>query len=233
MNGDWHQVEAVLAATGPVLLDFDGPVCGVYAGGLNLRASGQLRDQLHGAGVDIPPELQQERDPLAVLQYAGRLNNRGLAEALERTLTALEVEGVKTAPPTGGSDDFLYACHETHRPVVVVSNNAAEAIHTYLDLHDLGDFVRAVIGRPHGHPERMKPDPALVQAALNELDEPPHRCVLIGDSTTDIEVGHTTGLRSIAYVKSPNRRPTLEAAQPDALVDNMADLASAARAAGQ
>ncbi|MFD2078455.1 HAD family hydrolase [Actinopolymorpha cephalotaxi] len=54
-------------------------------------------------------------------------------------------------------------------------------------------------------------------------------CVLIGDALTDIEVAHATGVHSVGYAKSPDRTPNLLAAEPDALVDSMEDMAIAIR----
>ncbi|MQA02965.1 MAG: HAD hydrolase-like protein [Streptosporangiales bacterium] len=53
--------------------------------------------------------------------------------------------------------------------------------------------------------------------ALKHLGAPAARCVLIGDSATDIQVARATGARSIAYAKASDRIPRLQDAQPDAI----------------
>ncbi|MPZ95596.1 MAG: HAD-IA family hydrolase [Propionibacteriales bacterium] len=229
MTTDTERVAAVLAATGPVLLDFDGPVCGVYAGELNVRAADQLRSRLRESRLDMPSHLVDERDPLAVLRYVGTLGDAALTDAIERELTSIELEAVRVAPKTAGSDDFIHACAEKGRAVVVVSNNAADAIRAYLFANDLTNFVHGVVGRAHGKPEQMKPDPWPVQAALELIDAPPRRCVLVGDSATDIQAAHQAGVRSVAYVKTPDRRIPLDDEHPDSLVDGMDRLADAVR----
>jgi hypothetical protein len=102
MSDDPGRVAAVLAATGPVLLDFDGPVCAVYPGDLNRRASDEMRQQLRQGGADVPAQMEGERDPLNVLRYAGTLDQRDVVAALDKTLAAIEVEAVPSAPTRTG-----------------------------------------------------------------------------------------------------------------------------------
>jgi len=229
MTVERRRLNRVLAKTGPVLLDFDGPVCAMYPGDLNRHACDTLRQRLRDSGVEVPPELAIERDPLAILRYAGSLDEPDLAAVLDKTLTAIELEAAHSAPATKASADFMGACAEVGRPIVIVSNNAAEAIKTYLDLHSLQDRIDTVIGRAHGRPELMKPHPHAVTEALQILACAPSECLMIGDSVTDIEVSHAIGLRIVAYVKAPDRWEHLLAAQADAYVESMGDLADAVR----
>ena len=86
-----------------------------------------------------------------------------------------------------------------HRPpatghrVAIVSNNSAEAIHAYLELHGLSALVAHVQGRDRQDPSLMKPNPRplfeapSVLEALSVLDVKQDDAVLIGDSLTDIE----------------------------------------------
>lgn len=217
----------VLAETGPILLDFDGPVCQVYPGDLNMRAADQLRARLRHYDIEPPETVAAEKDPLAVLRYAGTLREPAIVEDVERTLTGIEAAASPDAPQTPGASEFLRACRDSSRPVVIVSNNATEAIEIHLRLHGLAHLVFAVIGRPPGEPAQMKPHPQPVDAALRLVQADPGHCVLVGDSVTDVQVARSLGLRSIAYVKSEDRFERLAAQRPDALVTTMAGLAHA------
>ncbi len=222
---DEEQLLEVLRSTCPVFLDFDGPVCSMYPGDLNYRASALLRDLLTAADVELPPDILMTRDPLTVLRYTAHIGDVALTSAVDQALAALEVDAATTAPPTAGSDDLLRACRDVGRPVVMVSNNADQAIGAYLRHHDLTDLVDGIIGRPHGRPDQMKPNPRILLDAVALVDDRPERCVMIGDSVTDIDACHSSGVRSIAYVKAPNRRAALEAASPDAFATSMATIA--------
>lgn len=220
----------VLASTGPVLLDFDGPVTPIFANGRNRQSADEMRAVIAGRGVPLPPAVQATPDPLQVLHYAGRYGDPTLLHQVDETLRTFELRAVDDATPTAGADDFLVACSQSHRPVVIVSNNSTAAIDAYLTLHDLNRYVRHVVGRPHARPDEMKPHPAIIEDALRFLRAEPGRCVLVGDSITDIEVAHLTGIRSIGYVKSPDRQAGLDEAGADATTDSMTKLAEAMRA---
>ena len=68
-----------------------------------------------------------------------------------------EVAAAHTTEPTPGAHDLLTSCKTAGRPVLIVSNNAEEAIRAYLARHQLEPFVAAVMARTLGKPELMKP----------------------------------------------------------------------------
>lgn len=224
------RLSAVLAATGPVLLDFDGPVSPIFAGDKNRTSADELRRVLTERNISVPASIGHARDPLAVLRFAGEHADAATLAEVESTLRRAELRLAEDAALTNGADDFLSACAEAHRPVAMVSNNAAEAIEAFLSRYRLRGYARHVVGRPHTRPGRMKPHPAIVHEALALLNAKPTRCVLVGDSITDVQVAHLTGVRSIGYVKAPDRLVGLEEAGADATVDSMVKLAAAIRA---
>jgi hypothetical protein len=57
-------VAQVLAGDGPILLDFDGPVCRVFAGYPAARIAAELRSRLTGEGITVPAAVAREDDPL-------------------------------------------------------------------------------------------------------------------------------------------------------------------------
>jgi phosphoglycolate phosphatase len=137
MSDDPGRVAAVLAATGPVLLDFDGPVCAVYPGDLNRRASDEMRQQLRQGGATYRRRWKASATPSTCCATRGTLDQRDVVAALDKTLAAIEVEAVPSAPHTHGSTDFLEACAHSGRAIAIVSSNAPEAIQAHLDLHSL------------------------------------------------------------------------------------------------
>ena len=218
----------VLAITGPVLLDFDGPVCAFFASGRSADIANEMRTTLQRH--DIAAEINKAWGPLRILSFAYGLGRPDVMTDVEETLQRGELNAASDATPTPDAGDTMQACQETGRPLVIASNNSGPGIEAYLRLHNLSHLVHAVVGRAPGRPDLMKPHPDPVNRALAMLDVPASDCVLVGDSLTDIEVAHTTGARSIAYIKSPSRRSGLLAASPDAVTQSMATLAAAIRA---
>ena len=52
---------------------------------------------------------------------------------------------------------------------------------------------------------RLKPDPYLVQIAVERLGVDAGRCVFVGDSVTDVEAGRAAGVRVIGLAKTRQR----------------------------
>lgn len=104
---------------------------------------------------------------------------------------------------------------------MIVSNNAAEAITTYLSRFDATSLVRGIVGREALRPDLLKPHPSLVLAALELAQAEPPFAVLIGDSVTDVEVAHRAGMRAVGYGKTPGRCVHLDQAGAEAVTRTM------------
>jgi len=215
----------LLAEARAVLLDFDGPVCSIFAGLPAPTIAAELRGILAAYGAPMPP-AELADDPHQVLCHAATIS-RDLAHQVEVHLAAREIEAAATAGPTPGGHEFIRAWHATGRPLAIVSNNAEPAIHTYLDRHDLAPCVDHVEGRDPSDPRLMKPHPHLIKITCAGLALSPPQCVLVGDSITDVEVGKATGTPVIAYANKPGKPLRFAAWQPAAIVFGMVELESA------
>lgn len=214
----------LLAAGGPLLLDFDGPVCSIFAGRPAALVASELSAYLDDLSSGATAAAKDERDPLDVLRRAGRMRDPSIAQALDAALRAAELSAVPSAVPTPHAEDVLRAASTTRRPVAIVSNNSAPAIEAYLRLHGLTSFVAVVVGRPPGEPLRMKPSPDIVFTALRHLEVEPHACVLVGDSLSDIAAALAAAVPSIGYANKPGKAQRLSRAGADLVIDSMADL---------
>lgn len=222
----------VLTATRPVLLDFDGPVTHLFINGRNRMVADRMRQAIPKE-FQPPPDVWDTYDPLIVLRWTASNTPHSVQEAVDAASVEGEVVAAHQTEPTPGSADFLRACKQFGRPVVVVSNNAEEAIRAYLDRFDLGDLVTAVVARTPGRPDLMKPHPDPINRALSVLDAEPSVCCMVGDSVTDIVVCATTGVRSVGFAKNPKRGEELARAGAEALVDSIEELAHAVILVGQ
>jgi HAD superfamily hydrolase (TIGR01509 family) len=217
----------VLDATGPLLLDFDGPICSIFSRFPANALAGRLRDILTAHGVDVPGDLAGEHDPLEVLRWTGRLGRDELTRMVEDTLSAAELEAARLAAPTLYAREVIVAGAQAGRPIAIVSNNSPAAVRAYLDAHRLSVHIGPVIGRAYGQPHRMKPSPEPILTAVSALGAAPRSCALVGDSASDIEAARAAGVRSIAYVNKPGKAERLRATEPDATIESMAELAIA------
>ncbi len=220
---------AVLATTRPVLLDFDGPVTTLMPAGIDRAISDLMRAALRDAAGDVPAEIADTKDPLAVLRVAAATQPTDVLAAIEDVCRAGEIDAALRSEPTNGAHDAMRVCRDTDRPIVIVSNNAPEAIEAYLERHHLRDLVDAIMARPDHRPDLMKPHPELVHRAVQFLAEAPSRCAFVGDSVTDVQVSQRSHVRSIGYAKTHQRERDLRDAGADALVRTMDDLGDAIR----
>lgn len=214
----------LIERTSALLLDFDGPVCSLFAGYPAHSIAEESRAVLVKNMVDLPPSLQHTTDPLDILRWTG-VNRPVLLGAVESVQNRAEREAAQSAAPTSHASEVFMRAAESGRPVVIVSNNSEGAIAHYLKEHSLLQYVTAIVGRPQGRPQLMKPNPWPVETGLAILGTTARLCTLIGDSPSDIEAARVAGSFSIGYAKQPSRAGELEGA--DAVVSSMGCIADA------
>ncbi|WP_251076567.1 HAD family hydrolase [Streptomyces benahoarensis] len=207
-----------------MLLDFDGPVCSVFAGFPAADVARRLTGLL--SGPDGPPPGHEESDPLAMLRRIAD-EREDLVPLADETLARLEMEAVDRAQPTPGARAFLEECQASGRSVWMVSNNATVAIERYLAAHGLDRLVAGQFGRVSGHPESMKPSPQLLSAAMAAAAAKPGDCVFVGDAVRDVEAAHAAGMEAIGYANKPGKGAALTKAGAVAVVTSMDSLARA------
>jgi HAD superfamily hydrolase (TIGR01509 family) len=222
-------LERAVGDEGPLLLDFDGPICRVFAGYPADSVADRARQVATRFGEAVPVSIADTGDPLAVLQWAATLGRPDIVLSMEQELTSAELHAVETAEETHGVRALIRAASAAGRPIAVVSNNSAPAIHKFLEARSLAKYVSAVEGRPSGRPDWMKPHPYLLFNAIRDLASEPSACVFIGDSMTDIDAGRAAGVRVIAYANRACKVEPFRAADPDAFVTSMGNVADAVR----
>ncbi|MFB7617139.1 HAD family hydrolase [Kitasatospora sp. NPDC056181] len=211
-----------------VLLDFDGPVCSVFAGLPAPEVADRLRRGLLASGGLAPAGAEREVDPLALLRLISDTRPELTASA-DGALAELETEAVRVGQPNAGGESVLRACARSGRSVSVVSNNAGVAIETYLADRGLSAYVSGVFGRVPGNPSSMKPNPRLLLDAMEAAGSPPEDCIFIGDAARDVEAGHAAGVCTIGYANKPGKETKLEAAGAIVVVESMRIIAAALR----
>lgn len=213
----------LFAAADAVLLDFDGPVTPLIPAPANLEAADAARAPLLAHGITLGDHIGTTSDHLAVLRWAATNAPHVLAEVEARCDDA-ETAAASTAEPTQGAHELLAKCHRSGQSVLIVSNNAEVAIRAYLERWSLTSYVVAVIGRPTGRPDLMKPNTHTVDEALRLLSIEPERAVFVGDSVSDVEVSRAVGMPCIGYAKTPRRGDELLGAGAHAVTADIAEL---------
>ena len=227
-TADGSDFDAIVSATRHLLLDFDGPICSVFAGLPADVIADRLR-KLFGDNVPMPDDIARTPDPIEVFTYAATIST-DLAARVEAEMTDQELTAVATAAPTPYVHDVVTACHNSGRSVSIVSNNSARAVHAYLARHGLDDRITLVVARTSHDPALLKPSPHLITQAVEALEAEPGDCTLVGDSVTDVEGARLAGAHSIGYANEPGKPERLSEAGAGAIINSLADLALKFRA---
>jgi HAD superfamily hydrolase (TIGR01509 family) len=219
-----NELAELLAGTRCLLLDFDGPICAIFAGRPARTVVLDLLDVLAAEGTPIPEPVADAKDPFDVLRYAGTISTE-LAQRVETQLRVNEIAATRTATATPHATDVINAWHDAGRPVAIVSNNSAAAVATYLSDHGIN--VEHVAARTSADPVLLKPSPHLITQTARTLGAQPEACALVGDSLTDITAARLAGVASVGYANKPGKRHTLSDAGADVVIDDMQALARA------
>lgn len=223
---DMAALGAIITRTRYLLLDFDGPICSIYAGLSDATVAAQLRKLIPG---EMPEEIASTHDPIQVFTYSATVSDE-MAARVEAEMADLEVAAVPTAEPTPYVHEVIASARESGRVVGVVSNNSLRAVSAFLDRHSLSGGIRLVVARTSHDPSLLKPSPHLIDEAVRGLDANPAATALVGDSFTDIEAAHSAGVASIGYANKPGKRERMMELRAGAVMTSMADLALSLRA---
>ncbi|WP_328377677.1 HAD family hydrolase [Streptomyces sp. NBC_00440] len=223
-------LRALLSRASLVLWDFDGPVCGLFAG---LRAPAIAAELRAMAAVRLPhwSEPDEPHDPLAVLRRAHDAfpsDPDGLVSALRKRLEELETEAAATAEPTPGAFDLMEALLTAGKQLVIATNNSEAAARAYLELHGIEKYFGAVVGR-HDDPRLMKPHPYCLERLLAETGTAAADGLMIGDSPADARAATSIGVPFVGYGTGSVKLLRLRGAGAEYFV---ADLAAMTEAVG-
>lgn len=207
-----------------LLIDFDGPFCSVFSGLPAAEVSERMLRRLADDGHVIGQGWGEESDPLALLRRIADEAPELVPDA-DAALTELETEAAGLARPNPDIDTVIKAAERTGRSVIVVSNNAGRAIHSYLAQRGMADRISAVVGRIAGDPSSMKPSPRLLLNAMGAKG--PEAYVFIGDAVRDVEAGHAAGVPTIGYANKPRKERSLAEAGAITVVTSLVVVADA------
>jgi phosphoglycolate phosphatase len=82
-----------------VLIDFDGPICSLFAGTPTAPIADRLREVITVEGVLLPQAIKDTGNWFEILIFAASVS-ADLAGRIESELTGLECAAVATAAPT-------------------------------------------------------------------------------------------------------------------------------------
>lgn len=221
-------LRVLLSRASLVLWDFDGPVCGLFAGLRAPAIAAELR-AMAAAGLPHWSKPDDPHDPLAVLRRAHSAfpsDPDGLVAALRKRLEELETEAAATAEPTPGAFDLMEELLSAGKQLVIATNNSEAAARAYLELHGIEKYFGAVVGR-HDDPRLMKPHPYCLERLLAETGTAAADGLMIGDSPADALAAAALGVPFVGYGTGPAKLLRLAEAGAEYFVEDLAALTEA------
>ncbi len=108
--------------------------------------------------------------------------------------------------------------------LAVVTTRGREDAEAFLAQHDLRDTFDVVVTRETTW--RLKPHPAPIYEAAEQLGVPPEQCAMVGDTTVDVKSARRAGAKALAVTCGFGRRRELKRAGADVVLECASDLSS-------
>lgn len=112
----------------------------------------------------------------------------------------------RNLPLIAGADSALRALSGRYRLAIVTTRGCRDA-EAFLAQHNLGKIFDLSVTRESTR--RLKPHPAPILLAAEKLGVPPHRCVMVGDTTPDIRSARAAGAWAVGTLSGFGERDEL------------------------
>lgn len=207
--------------------------------GLIFDLDGTLVDSLPGIATSLNLALTDHGKPVhsttAVRSFIGNGARELVIRALGGGVSALEIEAVEDSFKVHyagnwqsgtlvfpGVPGLLKRFAAAGYRLAVLSNKPHDFTVEIVRYFFPDIAFHAVFGQRPEVPRKPDPAGALEIAVAFEL--PPAACVMIGDSTMDLETGARAGMHTVAVTWGYHDAGHLMAARPDVLADSLEDL---------
>jgi HAD superfamily hydrolase (TIGR01509 family) len=98
--------------------------------------------------------------------------------------------------PFPGAKELLARMKQAGLELAVASSSKEDELAGLLRVCGADEFIKASTSSDDA--ENSKPDPDIIHAALDRLDQPPDRVIMLGDTPYDVEAATRAGVRVVA-----------------------------------
>jgi phosphoglycolate phosphatase-like HAD superfamily hydrolase len=153
------------------------------------------------------------------------LNRIGLGDTfLDLGDRLRHLQGLHTPPnfrPVDGASEMLRELSHRYHLGLITARCCAHA-EAYLEQQGLRDLFQVVVGREDTW--RIKPHPSPIRHAAEQLDLHVERCLLVGDTTSDIYAARSAGARSAGVLSGLGTEAELKGAGADLILRTTSEL---------
>jgi phosphoglycolate phosphatase len=206
-----------------ILFDYDGTLAILNLDFAAMRrhlymftvARGVSPQELHG--LDILEMLAWATAWLR--QHSPEQADRYARDA-EQLIQDIEVEAARSSGLLPGVPELLAALRQEQIGVGIVTRNCDAAVR--VTFPHIDTYCQAFI--PRNRVTQVKPHPAHLQAALDCLEVPPERAIMVGDGAMDIQAGKALGMFSVGVLSGNSSHAKLLAHGADLVLASAVDL---------
>jgi len=204
---------AVLFDKDGTLFDFTASWAATSAEILRRLADGdtaRLEAMAQAGGFDLETQTFRD-DSIIIAGTAAELfdmlaTSGNLPLAHVRRVTNAAVSSAQMAPVKGLLPALEALAHAGAKLGVVTNDSEAAAL-SHLRATGILKYFETVVGYDSGY--TPKPDPGSCFGAANRLGVAAEQCIMVGDSTHDLEAGAAAGMTCLAVLTGIARTPTL------------------------
>jgi phosphoglycolate phosphatase len=135
--------------------------------------------------------------PVAIRQLApglGEEQRRAVSEYYKASFRARRAEGLLEEPLYEGIAELLAGLRASGWSLAVATGKSDRGLAACLARHGIADLFVS-LQTADRHPS--KPHPAMLEAALAEVGAAPHQAVMIGDTSFDMLMARSAGVRAL------------------------------------
>ncbi len=149
-------------------------------------------------------------------------SNPILIEQISREKNDFFLEEIPNIPRFPKVPEILDRIHADYIPICFVSSNYDRILGLMMEAYGWDEISTGFVGIDAV--TRAKPDPEMVNLAINKIRCNPNDCVMIGDSPADIKAGKAAGTRTIAVSSLEHSPESFKALHPDMILKVIGDL---------
>jgi HAD superfamily hydrolase (TIGR01509 family) len=149
---------------------------------------------------------------------------REQGEEIRSTESSLYRELIDEVEPMDGSRELIKELRQRGHTVVLASSAKEQEVDHYLDLLDARDLADS--WTTSADVEATKPEPDLVQAALDRGGGPAAEATMIGDTPWDVKSAHGAGVGTLAVLTGGFAAAELREAGAIDVFESVAELCS-------
>ncbi len=184
-----------------------------------------ILEYARGKGYDMEGQ-DEARNMHDIIEHYAVIGDEGAHADVKKyaydLMERLEMEGAALTRPFPDALPTLEALRGDGIKMGIVTNSARKAVEVVMSRYPLGPYFDVITTRDDV--SVIKPDPGIVQHAMDALGVGSHECFFVGDAPGDMMAAKALGIVSVGIPRGFATREALLGANPDYVIDSLESL---------